>query len=177
MKESVIRGLVSRFLQHLARFLPGAQTLRVALHRARGVRIGEEVWIGYDVILDTSYPYLITIEDRCLIGIRATILAHFKEHQGVKIEQDAFIGPGAIILPNVVIGHGAVVTAGSVVNSSVPPMTVVRGNPAIPVAKCGIPLRPEVTMKEFSKHLEPFPPPKPVPDGIAKVGAGGKSQE
>jgi carbonic anhydrase/acetyltransferase-like protein (isoleucine patch superfamily) len=177
MKESILRGFLNRLLQHLARFLPGSQTLRVALHRARGVRIGEDVWIGYDVILDTSYPHLITIEDRCLIGIRATVLAHFKEDQGVKIERDAFIGPGAIILPNVVIGHGAVVTAGSVVTTSVPPLTVVRGNPAIPVAKCGIPLRPEVTMKEFSKNLKPFPSPKPVPDGIAKVGAGSKSQE
>lgn len=176
MKESAVRGLVNRLLQHLARFLPGAQTFRVALHRARGVRIGEDVWIGYDVILDTSYPYLISIEDRCSIGIRVTILAHFKESQGVKIERDAFIGPGAIILPNVVIGHGAVVTAGSVVTSSVPPLTVVRGNPAIPVAKCGIPLRPEVTMKDFSKRLQPLPSSKPVRNGIPKAGTGGKSR-
>jgi acetyltransferase-like isoleucine patch superfamily enzyme len=127
------------------------------------VRIGRDVWIGYDAILDTSYPYLITIEDGCIIGIRAIILAHFKEPQGVKIERDAFIGPGAIILPNVVIGHGAVVTAGSVVSASVPPMTVVRGNPAIPVAKCAMPLRPEVTMKEFCKGLQPLASSKSAP--------------
>jgi acetyltransferase-like isoleucine patch superfamily enzyme len=148
--------------------LPGAQTLRVALHRARGVHIGKDVWIGYDVILDTSYPYLITIEDRCSIGVRATILAHFKEPQGVKIEKDAFVGPGAIILPNVVIGHGAVVTAGSVVSSSVPPMTVVRGNPAVPVAKCGIPLGAEVTMKDFSTRLQPLSSLKSAQTGTSR---------
>jgi acetyltransferase-like isoleucine patch superfamily enzyme len=126
------------------------------LHRARGVHIGERVWIGYDVILDTSRPYLITLEDGSSIGMRATIIAHFRELQGVKIEQDAFVGPGAIILPNVVVGRGAVVTAGSVVTQSVPPMTVVQGNPARPVAKCGVPFRMDVTVKQFSRRLRPL---------------------
>ena len=33
----------------------------------------------------------------------------------VRIEDDARLGPGVIILPNVTVGHGAVVTADSVV--------------------------------------------------------------
>ena len=61
-----------------------------------------------------------------------------------------------IILPNVVIGRGAVVAAGSVVTRSVPPMTVVQGNPAVPVAQCGVPLGPDVTQKEFSRRLKPL---------------------
>jgi len=156
VKENALRGLTNRILQHLARILPGARTLRVALHRARGVKIGRNVWIGYDVILDTSRPYLITIEDGSSIGMRATIIAHFRESHGVKIEQDAFVGPGVIILPNVVVGQGAVVTAGSVVTQSVPPMTVVQGNPAVPVARCGVPLGPAVSLKEFSRRLKPL---------------------
>jgi acetyltransferase-like isoleucine patch superfamily enzyme len=87
------------------------------------------------------------------VGIRATVIAHFKETQGVTIEEDAFVGPGAIILPNVVIGRGAVVTAGSVVTKSVPPMTVVQGNPAVAIAKCGIPLAPDTSLKAFSRRL------------------------
>jgi len=153
MKERLLRGFVNRVLQHLARVLPGARTLRVTLHRARGVQIGKNVWIGYDVILDTSRPYLITIEDGSSIGMRATVIAHFSGALGVKIERDAFVGPGAIILPNVVVGRGAVVTAGSVVTRSVPPMTVAQGNPAVPVARCGISLGPDVTLKEFSRRL------------------------
>lgn len=136
--------------------MPGAQSLRVRLHRARGVKIGAGVWIGYDVILETSRPHLITIEDGASIGIRATIIAHFRGAEGVKIEKDAFIGPGAIILPHVVIGRGAVVAAGSVVTSSVPAMTMVQGNPAVPIAKCGVPLREDVSFMEFSLRLKPF---------------------
>ena len=156
MREGIIKGTINRVLQHLARVMPGAESLRVVLHRARGVKIGKNVWIGYDAILDTSRPYLITLEDRSSIGMRVTIIAHFRESQGVKIEEDAFVGPGVIILPNVIIGRGAVVTAGSVVTRSVEPMTVVQGNPAVAVARCGIPLRANVTLKEFSRRLKPL---------------------
>jgi len=156
MKEAPLRALTNRILQHLARILPGARTLRVMLHRARGVQIGNNVWIGYDVILETSRPFLIKLGDGCELSMRVTVIAHFRGSTGVTIEQNAFVGPGAIILPNVVIGRGAVVTAGSVVTRSVPPMTVVQGNPAVPVARCGVPLGPEITVKEFSRHLKPL---------------------
>ena len=153
MKENLWKGITNRVYQLLARIAPGATTFRVRLHRARGVNIGQNVWIGYDVILDTSRPYLITIEDGASIGMRVTIIAHFRETKGVRIEKDVFIGPGAIILPNVVIGEGAVITAGSVVTRSVPAMTLVQGNPAVPIAKCGVPLRAGVTLKDFSRRL------------------------
>lgn len=153
MKENILWGAKNRVFQHLARILPGATSLRVKLHRSRGVQIGRDVWIGYDVILDTSRPHLITIRDRVSIGMRVIVIAHFHETQGVTIEEDAFIGPGAIILPNVVIGRGAVVTAGSVVTKSVPPMTVVQGNPAAAIAKCKIPLSQRISLKNFSRQL------------------------
>jgi serine acetyltransferase len=167
MTENPFRGFANRVLQHLARILPGATSLRASLHRARGVHIGNGVWIGYDVILDTSRPYLITIEDGASIGVRVTIIAHFRESQGVKIEQDAFIGPGVIILPDVVVGRGAVVTAGSVVTKSVPPMTVVQGNPAVPVARCGIPLVMGVKVKDFSRRLKPVGVQSPASNSAA----------
>jgi serine acetyltransferase len=155
-REGPLRGLFNRVLQLLARISPGAQTLRVMLHRARGVTIGKGVWIGYDVVLDTARPDLIVIEDGASISMRAVIVGHFKEFRGVRIEQEAFIGPGAIILPKVVVGRGAVVKAGSVVSQSIPPMIVVQGNPAVPVARCGIPLRQDVSMKTFAANLQPL---------------------
>ena len=156
MKESSLRGLWNRLLQQLARAVPGASSLRVALHRARGVQIGKDVWIGYDVVLDTSRPFAIKLEEGCVLSLRVTVLAHFREVQGVTIGRNAFLGAGALILPGVVVGEGAVVAAGSVVNRSVAPFTMVQGNPAVPVAQCGIVLGTAKTVKEFTRSLRPL---------------------
>lgn len=48
----------------------------------------------------------------------------------VVIEDDVWIGAGAIILPGVTVGKKSVVAAGSVVTRNVPPGVVVAGNPA-----------------------------------------------
>jgi serine acetyltransferase len=176
MKELPLRGLINRIYQQLARALPGAKTIRVALHRARGVKIGKNVWIGYDVVLDTSRPVAITLEDDCVLSLRVTVLAHFREQAGVTVGRGAFVGAGALILPGVVIGEGAVVSAGSVVTRSVPPFTMVQGNPALPVAKCGISLGPTTTLKEFSRNLRPISTPTAkrarsrVADEASKMG-------
>ena len=55
----------------------------------------------------------------------------------VVIEDYVWIGMNSIILKGVTIGKGAVVAAGSVVTKSVPPMTVVGGNPAEVIKKVG----------------------------------------
>lgn len=167
MKEGVISGIKNRVFQHLARFLPGATSLRVLLHRWRGVKIGNDVWIGYDTVIETSSPKKVFIGNNVGIGMRSTIIAHFREMAksdkenekdfiSVRIEDRATIGPGVLILPNVTIGEGSVVMAGSVVSKSVAPMTMVRGNPAKPVAKCGIPLTLRTSIKEFMKNLKPI---------------------
>lgn len=153
MRENPISGLWNRFLQRLAMTMPGATTVRAALHRMRGVELGENVWIGYEAMLETSYPYLVHIGDNVVLGIRCTIIAHFHEHTGVWIEDDVFVGPSAVILPGVRLGHGCVVTAGSVVTTSVPPMTMVTGNPAKAVARCGVPLGLNTSWHDFIRHL------------------------
>jgi acetyltransferase-like isoleucine patch superfamily enzyme len=155
-QDGFISGLKNRILQNIARSAPGATSLRVMLHRWRGVKIGKGAWIGYDAIIETSHPEYVTIKDGASVGIRAVIIAHFRELHGVVIEEDASIGPGAIIMPNVTIGRGSVVTAGSVVTKSVPAMTVVQGIPAKPVARVGVPLKLDVSLREFSQKLRPL---------------------
>lgn len=48
----------------------------------------------------------------------------------VVIEDDVWIGGGVIILPGIRIGKGAIIAAGAVVNSDVPPFSIVGGVPA-----------------------------------------------
>jgi len=48
----------------------------------------------------------------------------------ITIEDDVWIGAGAIILTGVTIGTGSVVGAGSVVTKDIPPYSISVGNPA-----------------------------------------------
>jgi len=133
----------------------------------RGVSIGYGVSIGQDALIETSRPGRVRIGNRASIGIRVTIIAHMHayvagdttqddDRPSVVIEDEAYVGPGSMIMPNVTVGRGAVVTAGSVVTKSVPPMTVVRGNPAEPIARCGIPMLLDTPMKDFFRSLRPL---------------------
>jgi acetyltransferase-like isoleucine patch superfamily enzyme len=154
-------GARNRLLQGVARYAPGGESLRVRLHRLRGVSIGEGTFIGTDALIETSYPYLVVIGNDVAIGIRTIIIAHFRgpvprDRPTVRIEDEVFVGPGVIVLPNVTIGYGAVVTAGSVVTRSVPPLTMVQGNPAKPVGRCGVPLGMKTPLSEFYRRLRPL---------------------
>lgn len=68
----------------------------------------------------------------------------------ITIEDHAFIGTGAIVLLGVTVGEGSVVTAGSVVTKSVPPYSIVRGNPAQVVGR-----RPK-NLDYSAEHFWPF---------------------
>lgn len=46
------------------------------------------------------------------------------------VGHDVWLGYGALVLPGVTIGHGAVVAAAAAVRADVPPFAVVAGNPA-----------------------------------------------
>ena len=52
------------------------------------------------------------------------------EYRRVVIEDKAWIGVRAILMPGVTVGRGAVVGAGAVVMADVPPMAIVFGSPA-----------------------------------------------
>ena len=121
-----------------------------------GVHIGQNVWIGNDAMIETSRPDVVTVGDGAAVQIRATIIRYFHEQEDVVIEEDATVGVGAIVLPNVTIGRRSIVIAGSVVTKSVPPKTMVQGNPARPIATVETALTMEVSLKEFGKGLRPI---------------------
>jgi acetyltransferase-like isoleucine patch superfamily enzyme len=165
--DPVLSGFRNRLLSTLARILPGARSVRVRLHRARGVQLGERVFIGTDALIETSQPGRVSIGSDVVIGMRSTIVAHFREvgssddptKYTVIIEDEVYIGPGVIILPGVTIGRGAVITAGSVVTRSIPARTMARGNPAQPIAHCEVPLGVRRTrLAEFRNHTRRLDP-------------------
>ncbi|PFH62604.1 hypothetical protein XA68_12856 [Ophiocordyceps unilateralis] len=106
------------------------------------ISIGHHVVIGRNCTVNDVCE--VKIGDNCVIGpnvslFTASLPIDPKKRQGgqgpqlgkgVAIEQDCWIGGGAIILPGRTIGKGSTVGAGSIVTKDVPPFTVVAGNPA-----------------------------------------------
>ena len=62
-------------------------------------------------------------------GVDEEFFAHRRARRAV-IGHDTWIGNGAMIKPEVVLGHGAVVASGAVVTRDVAPYTIVAGTPA-----------------------------------------------
>ena len=155
-----LRGLINRMLNVLARHIMGAYTMRPAIHKKRGVKFRGSAWIGDEVYIDDEHPEWIEIGNNVMLGNGCMLFAHFRppkgKKQGIIIEDDAFIGPGAIITQNVRIGRGAVVGAGSVVNKDVPPYTFVGGVPARPIGKVKHPLGITGDPEKFSATLVKF---------------------
>jgi acetyltransferase-like isoleucine patch superfamily enzyme len=83
-----------------------------------GVRIGSRVLIASHVII-TSRSHPVALPRYGVV-----------EDAPIAIEDDVWIGAGAIMLPGITVGRGAVVAAGAVVTRSVEPFTVVAGVPA-----------------------------------------------
>jgi serine acetyltransferase len=154
--------LFSRLVHKLAFVLPGGYTLRPRLHRLRGVSIGDNVWISQFVYIDELHPDGVSIGSNCTIGLRTSIFTHlyFGPRQetndgSVVIEHDVFIGPHCVILPNVRIGTGSVIKAGTVVSTNVPPHTIWGSPPAGPLATATVPLTSAFSYDEFVRGVRP----------------------
>ena len=85
-----------------------------------------EVQIGYHVMIGPAVQIYTAAHD-----LQAeTRIQGWETAKPIVIEENVWIGGGAILLPGVRIGRNAVVGAGAVVSRSVPANTVVAGNPA-----------------------------------------------
>lgn len=123
----------------VARHLPSLACKRW-LYRRIGMQIGHEVSFAWEVTPDLFFPELITVGDNSIIGYNTTILAHeylLREWRigPVQIGRDVTIGANCTILPGVVIGDNAVISAMSLVNKDVAPGAVVGGVPIRPLAR------------------------------------------
>ncbi len=129
------------FLGHMVRVAPRGVIL--TLHKWRGVKMGQDVFIDPTSIIETAFPENITIGNDVRITAGCVIMSHIKAPHYLRetglvpvvlkpviLEDHCFIGVNSVIMPGVTVGKASVVTSGSVVVNNVPPYTMVQGNPA-----------------------------------------------
>ena len=106
------------------------------------ITLGANFYCNFNCIFLDCAP--ITVGDRVVLG--PSVQLYTVNHEidpvarngtrgpetakAIVIEDDVWIGGGAIVMPGVRVGRGAVVGAGAVVTRDVEPFTVVVGNPA-----------------------------------------------
>lgn len=153
----------SSFLNRLAFLCPGGATVRPRLQQWRGVSLGRNVWVGLYVYMDELHPEELFIGDNCSIGMRTSILTHFywgarraSSNGRVTIERDVFVGPHCVILPNVTIGEGSVIKAGTVVTCSIPPHTFWGAPAGEALGIVTVPLTSEHSYAEFLHGVKPI---------------------
>lgn len=132
-----------------------------------GIWIGKDSLIGeYNVIRGQGG---VTIGDRVYTSPMVQLVAvnhvfddpsrPFAEQgitaKGITIENDVWIGSGAIVTDGTRIGEGSVVAAGSVVTRDVPPYTVVGGVPAVRLRRVADSVVPRADQVFFGNDEDP----------------------
>ena len=143
---------------------------------SHGMKLGQNSYINSGCMIDTEWPWLISIGDNVIIASDVTILAHDASTNviacgtklgKVSIGNNVFIGTKTVILCNVEIGDNVVVGAGSVVTHSLPSEGVYAGNPA----------RQICTIEEYRRKYEALRKERPNFDRIKKWDQWSNSTE
>lgn len=118
----------------IARYTPFLNVKNWLYRTFLHMEIGEQTSFALMVMPDTMFPEKIKVGRNTIIGYNTTILAHeylVTEYRlgDVIIGNEVMIGANTTILPGVIIGDGAIVSAGTLVHKDVPAGAFVGGNP------------------------------------------------
>lgn len=122
----------------------------VIVYHPENLTFKGEADVGENVVIRANGG--VTIGNRVLLAAGAAIISvghpltlprwNLTVTAPVEIGDDVWIGTNAVVLPGVTIGAGAMVAAGAVVTSDVPPLTVVAGVPAKILRRVDDPVSP-----------------------------------
>lgn len=111
--------------------------MKCRFYNPSSVTIGANSVINRQVLLDGRYPLTIGYNVSVSEEVMFLTLEHDPDSRTfanrgapIVVQDRAFLGTRALILPGVTIGEGAVVAAGAVVTHDVEPYAIVAGVPA-----------------------------------------------
>jgi len=120
------------------------------------IEIGDHSYLGHEICIETNCrigQYVLMANRVALVGRRdhdyksLGVPVRFGHWVGserapsphrldeVRIDDDVWLGYGAMVLSGVHVGRGAIVAAGAVVKDDVEPYAIVGGSPAVPVGR------------------------------------------
>lgn len=121
-------------LERQGRMSVGARSVFVAGPVPTRIVVGPQATLGIGPFCYFNYGALLEVSERVQLGERCMFGSHVRVSDApgkpIIFGNNVWVAHGAIIQPGVTIGDAAVVAAGSVVTSDVPPGMLALGNPA-----------------------------------------------
>lgn len=125
--------------------------VRVYGLRALGYSVGEGTYFSEDLVITMGYlnrgklvlGKRVSIGPRCILVVTAhpnnSVLGKnfVQKERKITICNDVWLGAGVIVLPEITIGEGSIIGAGSIVTKDIPPYSIAVGNPACVIKKIG----------------------------------------
>lgn len=130
------------FLKKNLRKIYDSNNAFIKVLRKQGAQVGNNVQIidKNKFLYEPWCANLLEFHDNVVIAAGARLVSHDSSYANVCgdvptrygkiiLERNVYIGVNSIILPGVIIGEYSLIGAGTIVNRSIPPRSVVVGNP------------------------------------------------